>query len=63
VYITIKQTCERLGISRWTVRSMINKGELEAIKASGARNAPIKVSEASLKSYIKRNTIVVNATP
>ncbi|WP_327093302.1 helix-turn-helix domain-containing protein [Nonomuraea sp. NBC_01738] len=58
----MKQTCARLGTSRWTVRKMIDSGELEAIKGSDAPNAPIKVSEESLARYIRRQTIVANTT-
>lgn len=58
MYITIKQTCERLGISRWTVSQMIKRGELQAIKAKGGRSAGVKVREDSLERYISQQTIV-----
>lgn len=55
--LSIKATCKRLGISRWTVSTLIKTGEIEAIKAPGGKNASVKVIEESLERYIARQTI------
>jgi excisionase family DNA binding protein len=60
--LTAAQVCEQLGISRETLRKLINDGEIAAMKA-GPRNprGHWRISEAALDDYIKRNT--VNAGP
>lgn len=55
--ISIKEACDRLGLSRWTVRKLIDMGELEGVKQPGARNGRVTISEASLERYISVHTI------
>lgn len=54
--LSMAETCRRLRYSRWTVRKLIHRGELQAIKGS-ARNSPIRVFEHSVQSYLTRNSI------
>ena len=54
----MNETCRRLGVSRWTVSTLIKRGELEAIKNPGGKNAAVKVKEESLTRYITRHTVL-----
>jgi excisionase family DNA binding protein len=56
MFLSTKETCEVLKLSRWTVMRMIRSGELEAVKGA-ARNAPLRIKEESIRRYIDRNTV------
>lgn len=56
MYLSTAETCERLRLSRWTVRKLVRSGELQAIKGP-ARNAPLRISERSVHDYEVRRTI------
>lgn len=55
-FLSMAETCRRLRYSRWTVRKLIQTGELQAIKGP-ARNAPIRVYTQSVADYLNRNLI------
>lgn len=59
-YLSSRQVQEILGISRPTVRRLIDTGELEAIKGT-ARTSPLKIDEESLKAYIERRRVKASA--
>lgn len=59
-YLTTRETCEVLSVSRWTVARLIRDGELTAVKGS-AKNSHIRIDEASLKKYIERNKVKASA--
>ncbi len=56
VFISVKETCERLRKSRWTVAKLIASGELEAVKGPTAK-AHVHVVEESVQRYIERYTV------
>lgn len=47
-YISTGETAARLGVSRWTVRRMVQAGELDAIEVHGM----LRVSQCSVETYI-----------
>jgi excisionase family DNA binding protein len=53
------ETCELLGLSRWTVTKLIESGELDAMKGP-AKNSPFRITKASVDGYISRH--IVKAT-
>lgn len=55
-YLSMREACEHLRYSRWTVRRLIRQGELTAVKGP-ARNARIRVDADSLAAYLARNRI------
>jgi excisionase family DNA binding protein len=55
-FLSMAETCRRLRYSRWTVRKLIQTGELQAVKGP-ARNAPIRVYAQSVADYLARNLI------
>lgn len=61
-YLTIQQTCRRLGRSRWTINRLIAAGKLEAEKKGDAKNAPVFISEASVREYERDNRLPLAET-
>jgi excisionase family DNA binding protein len=55
--LTSTQVCERLGISRNTLRKYIDRGYLTAIKTGDEPNAPLRISEESLREFIESRTV------
>lgn len=51
IFLTIDQTAERLQCSTWTVKQMILKGKLHAIRLGGTDNGDYRVSEAALFEF------------
>jgi excisionase family DNA binding protein len=47
--LSMSETARLLGISRWTVRRMIEEGELDAIHVRGM----LRVERASVAAYIR----------
>lgn len=61
--MTIAQTCEVLGISRWTLGRLIDAGQLTATKQDQAvRNSPVYVDAHSVRGYISRHTVPAPTT-
>lgn len=56
VYLTMRETCARLRLSRWTVRRRIDAGELTAHKGPG-RSGRLRIEAASVVAYETRHTI------
>lgn len=55
-YLSVRQVRGILGVSRPTVRRLIDSGELKAIKGP-APNSPLKIDETSLHDYIERHEV------
>ncbi|MFB9721217.1 excisionase family DNA-binding protein [Planobispora longispora] len=53
----MRQACQRLRLSRWTVTRLIQDGSLQAIKSSEAPNGHYRISEESLQRYISLQTV------
>jgi excisionase family DNA binding protein len=60
--LTATQTCERLGVSRETLRKLIKSGELRAMKIGPERAAHWRISEEAVADYIKRRTDQASAS-
>jgi len=56
MFLTIKETGLKLRKSRWTVKKLIDSGELEAVKGPTAK-AHIHVVAESVERYIERHKI------
>lgn len=59
-YLSTRQVCEVLSVSRWKVADLINQGELTAIKGS-APNSHLKIDEDSVQKYIERHRVQASA--
>lgn len=59
-YLTTRQVCKVLSISRWKVADLIAQGELRAIKGD-APNSHVKIEEDSVKEYIERHRVEASA--
>lgn len=60
-FLSTTQVRKILGVSRPTVRKLIEHGELTAIKAGDAPNSPFRIDEESVKAYIERHTVKASA--
>lgn len=56
MYVSMKQACEQLKLSRWTVMRLIAQDELEAVKGP-ARNSHLRITKASVEGYIARRAV------
>lgn len=56
MFLSIKETGLKLRKSRWTVKKLIDSGELDAVKGPTAK-AHIHVVAESVERYIQRHTI------
>ncbi len=56
MYLTRQEACDRLRMSRWTLRKRISDGEITAHKGP-ARNSPLRIDAASVVAYETRRTI------
>jgi hypothetical protein len=52
--LTLDEVCERLRISRSTLRRMIARRELLAFKLHDTPNAPLRILSSSLKVYLQQ---------
>jgi excisionase family DNA binding protein len=59
-YLLTSEVQRILNTSRPTVRRLIKIGELRAIKGEG-RNGRVKIEEDSVKEYIERHRVQVDA--
>lgn len=59
-YLTTRQVCRELRISRWQVTRLIRAGRLKAIKGEG-RNGHFKIDQDSLTAYIEASKVEVSA--
>ena len=57
MYLSAAEACERLRISRETLRKLILSGGLKAHKATPGRTAPYRISEEAIAEYVKRQTV------
>lgn len=57
MYLSAAEACERLRISRETLRKLILSGGLQAHKATPGRTAPYRISEEAIAEYLKRQTV------
>ena len=51
--VTITEAAARLGVSRWTVRRMMDDGELDAIHVRGA----LRIDAASIERYVSAHLV------
>jgi excisionase family DNA binding protein len=56
LYYTTREACDRLRMSRWTLRKRIDEGEITAHKGP-ARNSRLRIDAASVVAYETRRTI------
>lgn len=49
--LSVTETARELGISRWTVRRMVDAGELDAIDVRGM----LRIERASVEAYISEH--------
>lgn len=54
--LTATQACERLAVSRDTLRKLIKSGDLRAMKVGPGANAHWRISEEAIADYIRRRT-------
>ena len=59
-YLTTKQVCRELGVSRWQVARLIRSGKLAAIKGEG-RNGHFRVDSRSLADYVEASKVEASA--
>lgn len=60
-YLTTRQVCTVLSISRWKVADLIAQGELRAIKGGDAPNSHVKIEEDSVTEYVDRHRVQASA--
>lgn len=56
MYLTMREACSRLRLSRKAVRKRIAAGEIEAYKNPG-RNGHLRIKEASIAAYEIRHFV------
>jgi hypothetical protein len=49
---SIRETCDKIDRSRWTVHRLINDNVLKASKRGAARNAEVRVTVESVNTYL-----------
>lgn len=57
MYLTAAEACERLRVSRETLRKLIASGDLKAHKVGQGRTSPYRISEEDADEYIERQTV------
>lgn len=55
--LSIAETCQRIGRSRWTVSRLITSGDLVAKKRGSARNAEVRIDENSVNTWLAGHPI------
>ncbi|HEY6279513.1 MAG TPA: helix-turn-helix domain-containing protein [Streptosporangiaceae bacterium] len=55
--LTASQVCERLRISRETLRQLIQSGQITAIRVGPGPTAHVRISEDALAEYVERQTV------
>lgn len=56
MYLSRAEACERLNVSRETLRQLIKTGALKAHKIGNGRNSPYRISEDAIREYVERQT-------
>lgn len=56
MYLSAAEACERLRVSRETLRKLIKSGQLRAHKVGDGRTSPYRISEEEASAYIERQT-------
>ena len=59
-YLTTRQVCRELKISRWQVAKLIKSGRLAAIKGNGV-NGHYRIDQASLTAFVEDSKVEANA--
>ena len=59
MYLSAAEACERLRVSRETLRKLIKSGDLKAHKVGTGRTSPYRISEEEAEAYIDRQTVKV----
>lgn len=54
--LTAAQACERIGVSRDTLRKLIKTGQLKAMKTGPEPHAHWRISEEAIADYIEQRT-------
>lgn len=57
MYLTTPQACERLGISRETLRKLIKSGEIEATRTKPGRYGHLRIKSESIDALLERNVV------
>lgn len=55
--LSIAETCQRIGRSRWTVTRLIKAGTLVAKKLGDAPNAEVRVDEDSVTAWLRGHPV------
>lgn len=56
-YLTVKEICTRLRVTRGTVRRMITGGLLDAVKTNPGRTGRVRIPVASYESFLREQTV------
>jgi excisionase family DNA binding protein len=59
-YLSTRQVCHTLNISRWQVTRLIKSGRLTAIKGHG-RNGHLRIDADSLAAYVEDSKVEAGA--
>jgi excisionase family DNA binding protein len=59
-YLSTRQVCDTLGISRWTLARLIKANKITAIKGEG-RNAHLRIDADSLAAYVEDSKVEATA--
>lgn len=57
MYLSAAEACERLNVSRETLRILIKSGSLTAHKVGSGRTSPYRISEQAIAEYVQRQTV------
>jgi excisionase family DNA binding protein len=58
MYLSSKEARERMGVSRETLRKLINSGELTASKIGDGRNSPMRIHVDDIDRYMQAHRVV-----
>jgi excisionase family DNA binding protein len=53
--LTIREVCDLLGFSRWTIRRLYKSGELQYIKLSKAKSGAVRIFRSSVRDFLERS--------
>lgn len=61
-FLTVKEFCTRLRISRGTARRIIRDGLVEAVKTTNTQQGRVRIPVASYEAYLQEQTVQAKAT-